>query len=392
MAHEIHIGVDGTARQISRIYIGVGNKARSVKKAYIGVNGKARLIFSRKLYIEYSLLTHDLSNAKRSFAAGSIRNYAIFAGGMGASTSTRYSSVDAYDSSYIKSTPTSLSYPTSSIAGASIDRYMIAAGGYKSNGYSKIVTSYNSSLTKQTLAGLQSARSMPCGCGSNKFGIIIIAGGQTGTNSKSNAVDAFDSNMTKTTLPVLSVARSSLGGATVGDKILFAGGYGSTSSPYRSAVDAYDTLTLTRTILSPLSEARDTLGTASTTKYAIFAGGATSKGENNPSAVIDYYDATLTRNASPKSLQTGRYFLAGGSVNEYALFGGGKQGQKYNNKIEIFDEDLVYVDYSIMSPRSSFSTAKVGNSLLFAGGSNGDNSVGKDIDVITISDNRPDDW
>ena len=68
-----------------------------------------------------------LSDARSSLAGASVGHYALFAGG---SRGSNYiSTVDAYDSSLTRSTPTVLSTARSSLAGASVGHYALFAGG-----------------------------------------------------------------------------------------------------------------------------------------------------------------------------------------------------------------------------------------------------------------------
>ena len=41
----IFVGINGTAKRVSKAFVGVADTARKIKKAYIGVGGTARLCY-----------------------------------------------------------------------------------------------------------------------------------------------------------------------------------------------------------------------------------------------------------------------------------------------------------------------------------------------------------
>ena len=75
------------------------------------------------------------------FAATTIGEYALFAGGSG-TTTTSIKSVDAYNTSLIKSTPTDLSMGRARFAATTVGNYALFAGGIDSNTYSNVVDVY----------------------------------------------------------------------------------------------------------------------------------------------------------------------------------------------------------------------------------------------------------
>ena len=106
MAKAVYVGVDSKARKMKKAYIGIDGKARKVKKRYIGVGGKARLCYSAEL--EKVGTATALSKARQVFAAASVGDHALFAGGEDVSH-LLLSAIDAYDTSLTKSSPTGLS-------------------------------------------------------------------------------------------------------------------------------------------------------------------------------------------------------------------------------------------------------------------------------------------
>ena len=110
MAKAVYVGVGSKARKMKKAYIGIGGKARKVKKMYIGVGGKARLCYSAEL--ERYGMAAALSTARYDMRAATVGKYALFAGGFAPNPffgEDASSSVDAYNTSLTKSTPTELS-------------------------------------------------------------------------------------------------------------------------------------------------------------------------------------------------------------------------------------------------------------------------------------------
>ena len=130
MAKKSYIGVDGVARKIKKWYFGVDGKARKVKKGYIGVGGVARPFMSDEELAYYGTIT-ALSVARYDLVGASVGNYALFAGGSSgfSSSSDTYPTVDAYNSSLVRSTPTALSVARDNLAGTSVGNYALFAGG-----------------------------------------------------------------------------------------------------------------------------------------------------------------------------------------------------------------------------------------------------------------------
>ena len=251
------MGVGSKARKMKKAYIGIGGKARKVKKMYIGVGGKARLCYSAEL--ERYGMAAALSTARYDMRAATVGKYALFAGGLapnpffGEDTS---SSVDAYNTSLTKSTPTELSCKRCGHAAASVGGYALFAGGASSHnflGYGNIVSSvdaYDASLTRSA-AHIIGATVAIGGAAVGNY--ALFAGGTVdGIMTKDTVTSdvlAYDSSLTFTTAPLLSVARAGVKGASVGNYALFAGGR---AGSFCTTVDAYNA-SLTRTTATALS-------------------------------------------------------------------------------------------------------------------------------------------
>ena len=144
MAKGAYVGVDGVAHKVKKIYTGVDNVARKVKKGYVGVGGVARPFFSAEARLEYYGAITPLSAARYNLAATTVGNYALFGGGYG---DTGYeNTVDAYNTSLTRSTPTVLSVVRESLAATTVGNYALFGGGYGSSpSYKNTVDAYYSS-------------------------------------------------------------------------------------------------------------------------------------------------------------------------------------------------------------------------------------------------------
>jgi hypothetical protein len=109
-----------------------------------------------------------------------------------------------------------------------VGNYALFGGG---TGPSSTVDAYNTSLTRTTPTALSVARD---DIATTTVGNYALFGGGGGP---SNIVDAYDTSLVRT-MTALSVARDRLAATTVGDYALFGGG-GGPSSASTSAVDAY---------------------------------------------------------------------------------------------------------------------------------------------------------
>lgn len=160
-----------------------------------------------------------------------------------------YSTVDAYNTSLTRSTPTSLSQARGALSATSVrtyyvkltpigtwiyEYYALFAGGYTDDNYFvyPTVDAYNTSLTRSTPTPLSEPRYY---LSAARVGNLALFGGGYG-NSYSSTVDVYDENFVRYTASNLSEARTNLSAATVGNYALFGGGSGNSHS---STVDAY---------------------------------------------------------------------------------------------------------------------------------------------------------
>ena len=140
MAKKTYIGVNNVARQVKKVYIGVNGVARKVKKIYIGVANIARQVFGGGELSYYGKAT-SLSEARGYFAATSVGNYALFGGGKN-DNHAYYSTVDAYDTSLTRTSPTALSEARRNLAATSVGNYALFGGGDNGSGDRSTVDAY----------------------------------------------------------------------------------------------------------------------------------------------------------------------------------------------------------------------------------------------------------
>lgn len=394
---DIHYDNDGTARgtfSLSAAYerleyvqtgVSTGLKARRVRKAYIGKNGVAKSFFSDLRTIIYGGRTNTplrMRNSKslggdnfssiNNVAGASVGKYAIFAGGNDYQDSEyNYSdSVNAYDSSLTAQNIAQLNslnftdtFRSGMLSGV-INNKAVFAGGYYLYkplfGKAKIIRcgegiSYDASLTQTKLTDLSSAK---CNCATaNTTNHLIFAGWVNNTNS--NTTDAYDNSLTRSTITALGTARYYLAGASIGEYAIFAGGKDDSTS--YSLVECYDSA-LTKHTLENLSAIRTNFQGASFAGYAVFGGGTTS------TPYIDRYNASLTRDTTI-ALSSSRSNTAtgtlGSGIDKRLIFAG---GDNKSTVVDVFDASFTRTSYSLSTGRTNATIVSVGNYALVAGG------------------------
>lgn len=372
MAKKVYVGVNNVARQVKKMYVGVNDKARKVKKGYIGVGGVARPFFSSEGSLVYYGKITNLSVARTNMATATTPNgnYALFAGGaLYPDLISGFSStVDAYNTSLVRSTPTALDWEACNIAATTAGTYTLFAGGYKWSDYASYfsnVAAYNSSLTRSNPTSLSVAKQR---VGSATIGGYAIFGGGNEYNSSyentglhNPTVDSYNSSLTRSQLTNLdntSVWADTSGvslenyGIIFADKIYaynasltrttptdanYVGSNGHGFIPMITSAGVYAvgqidgtmcyyTNSLTRGTLSQLSVTRSnyamaTAGNKELGQFAIIAGGQVSTGTGY-SGTVEVYNQYLTRSTFT-SLTDTRTNHSGVSIGNYALFGGG---------------------------------------------------------------------
>ena len=361
MAKAVYVGVGSKAHKMKKAYIGIGGKARKVKKMYIGVGGKARLCYSAEL--EKVGMATALSTTRYDMRAATVGKYALFAGGYISKSPFGYSvssSVDAYNTSLTKSTPTELSCKRCGHAAASVGGYALFAGGASSYNllgfYGNLVSAvdaYDASLTRSAAHIFGDTAAIG---GAAVGNYALFAGGtldrQISEDNVTSSVLAYDPSLTFTIAPDLSVARANVKGASVGNYALFAGG----RADGLTTVDAYNA-SLTRTTATALSSVENNSAAATVGNHAIFVGSTAS---------ADIYDASLTK-TSAAILSTARKGLAATTVGDYAIFSGG-------GVADFCDASLTRSSIGTSMTGYDMGAATIGDYALFAGGHSDENS------------------
>ena len=353
--------------------------ARKTKKAYIGIGGVARPFFSGGELAYYGTAT-ALSAARRELAATTVGNYALFGGGITISSINRtHATVDAYNTSLTRTTPTDLGNGTYQLAATSVGDYALFGGGRSPNKYLAYVAAYNKSLTRTNPTAIRLGRSELAATTVGNYALFCC--GRAGSSAYSKYVDAYDTSLTQTQYQV-SNAVCALAATTVGNYALLGGGTGATVLKY---VYAYDT-SLTRTSPTALSVGRYNLAATTVGNYALFGGGITAASEERD--IVDAYDTSLTH-STPTVLSLDRASLAATTVGNYALFGGGQQriSSTPYGTVDAYDTSLTRTTPTeLNTKRFTLAATTIGNYALFGGGAN-DNTSGTNsavVDVYTV--------
>lgn len=287
----------------------VGNYALAIG-GLIDNNTPSSVVDVYNISLEHSTPPQPLSVARAMIVSSNVGNYTLAMGGSSSQYSSDYfySTIDAYNSSLTRSSPTqSLSVARTNLAAASVGNYALAMGG--------------------------ETKSLPLGC---------------------NTVDAYNTSLVRSTpTNALSSERYSLSGLSFGNYALAIGGaFGN------NTVDVYNT-SLTRSQADSLSEGRSIPATTNVGNYALIAGGVGNSTAG--SSVIDVYNASLTR-LTPMNLG----HLA---PSPEAITVGGYAFIIYEYYVEIYDTSLTKIsESSIEYSKRNFASAKVGNYALAMGG------------------------
>ena len=195
-----------------------------------------------------------LSEERDDLAATTVGNYALFGGGDGGAGGP----VDAYTTSLVHSTTASRTEGRSDLAATTVGGYALFGGGlYKGSAprastyisFSGTVDAYTTSLVRSTATSLSSARE---GLAATTVGGYALFGGgfyeggsarATGV-AYSATVDAYTTSLVHSTTTSLSEGRGKLAATTVGGYALFGGGdYNSGALPGTGKSDAVDAYT-----------------------------------------------------------------------------------------------------------------------------------------------------
>ena len=196
----------------------------------------------------------SLSSAREGLAATTVGGYALFGGGSDGAAMAE-GTVDAYTTSLVRSTPAPLSEERDDLAATTVGGYALFGGGlYKGSGFrastyssfSGTVDAYTTSLVHSTATSLSEERSELAA--TTVGGYALFGGGACegrraraipSVGNYSGTVDAYTTSLVHSTATSLSSARGRFAATTVGDYALFGGGGDDARYDYSDAVDAY---------------------------------------------------------------------------------------------------------------------------------------------------------
>lgn len=354
----IYVGTN----KIKNIYVG----ATKIKKVYAG---------TQKVYsAEPSKVTSisALSVSRKWHAGASNANYALFAGGYGATI--RLASVETYSSTLIRGTASDIDEARTDLSGGSVGEYALFAGGGRgSTTRLDNVTAYNGSNVKITATTLSSARQQ---MGTANVGVyVLFAFGNLTTSSLSNEVDAYNASLVKVTAPV-GTRKYMIVGASNPQYAIFNGG--ATSSADTQTAEAYNA-SLVRT--SSITGFYNTGGAGTSVgDYAVLA--TYDGGANYADGRAYAYSSNLTRTTLTDLTDFSN--LAAGFLGnkEYALFAGGSGYYGRSSNVEMYDIKLVKTTLtSLNTARAELQSARVGSYLVFAGGSTASGAISSAVDA-----------
>lgn len=331
----INVNISGTYKNVSELFANVGGSWKRIVEVYNNIGGVWKKAYEALKSASRVGVTASTLQAARFLMTGTnVGDYALFAGGVDSSNES--SLVDAYNSSLVRSTPSSLSYATRIPARAHVGNYALFGGYLGGN----ILNAYNTSLVKSTPASLVNASGTSAG--TNVGNYALFAG--------LNGVDAYDLSLVRTTASALSVSRVPES-ASNANYALFAGGSVAGGTSY--LVDAYNS-SLVRSSPSSISSGGPCGVSKSTHALFLFIG----------QSAVDAYNTSLVKSTASAPSASGQ--PTGASIDDVAIVGGfGATTPAVNS----YNKDLVRSLLSDFSQgQSSCAAAAVGKYILFAGG------------------------
>ena len=371
MAKKCYVGISSKAKRVKKIYVGINGVCKKIKKAYIGVNGVARLFYSPTYTI--TKMSNATSLTAVAHAATHVGNYALYAVGSYSST------VNAYDTSLTRSSPTGLSIARTSVGYTHIGNYALFAGGKKSTTVTdntNRVDAYNTSLTRSQPTALSFSQSSCAGSTNGAYAIFGygVTNLSTETYSKVNKIDCYNSSLTKTSI-TQTPFHNNAKGTHVGNYALFVGGQGLNSRTntvgWTNRVEVINQ-SLTQSYKT-LSSARMAVGVSHVGDYAILVAGRdlSETTYNKYGNTVECFNSSLTQN-SLANWWTRSSGVAGTHTNNFALFGGGSYSKDnsdytYHTNVYSFDASLTKTQLTSVTGKKVAAMANcVGNFALFS--------------------------
>lgn len=353
MAKGIYVGVDNTAKKVSKVYAGIDNVAKKVTKGYVGVGNVARpFMSSEEILSYYGLATNVYTYCAYAFSA-SIGNYYIVAGGGARDTDIARSNAVAYNTSLVTTTLTAISNARQLGGSATVGDYALFSSGVKLNltNSSNMVANidvYNTSLVRTVLNTLGTYFYKGYGVAGVSINNYAIFSGGHDSSSYTRAMAAYNATLTKTSFN-LPAAKFYQSGATVNGYGLLAGGYTASESSVCHCVDSM----LTVSSLTALSSARAKPAATTVGNYAIIGG---------EGSYYDVYNADLTHSTIVSPGNTKNVMAT--TLRNYALFPLGN-----NLQVATYNTSLTFNYTTNMSQiRNNFQAGSIGNYALVVGG------------------------
>ena len=415
-------GYSSKAQTLKNIYFGVNGIAKKIKKAYIGVNGIAKLWYAdlEKLYalLNWGTTADALSASKYGMAAGSVGDYAIFAGGstnmlnLANSTMTFSQTVDAYNSSLVRFSLSDLSSNISYPGVATLGSQMIIAGGMSAASNAGFLGAQRTTTTVlsttkyyNSSAVISSGQSLSTGRVGLKGDIIgnyaLFAGGNLRTYDSTTAsfsavVEAFTSASVKTTSPSsLQTGVSKVASCHSDDYVIFAGGISSGVDPqgYVSStssitginyVTAYNT-SLVKTNAPNLTYSECYPSAARAGDYLLVVERDTASGATG--SKVNVYNGSTLSKSTALTLSENKNNTMAATVNNCAYFFGGwltqQSSSDFSSVVEGFTPDLVKFSLANLSTaKMEGGVATIGDYTLLAGGKTAGSSMMSFVDSI----------
>ena len=350
-------------------FVDGNSKARNIKKAYVGIGGKARPCFDYE-GVDYYGEIAALTNGKAYLAATTVGSYALFGGGRSSEVNGEvFNTVDAYNSSLAKSTPSVLSRAAYELAATTVGNYALFGGGNDGGFIHNIVNAYNANLTRTTPIGLSQNSE---GLAATTVGNYALFGGGYNGSGVSD-VNAYNQYLTRTTPTGLSYARRNLAATTVGNYALFGGGFVSDRGARTGRVDSYSSSLVMTTLSDDINDAPVFPAATTVGNYALFGGGSMSRNINGePIDAVTSYNTSLVK-GTPTKLSVARTALAATTVGNYALFGGGRNGANDTitdySTVDAYSPSLArFSPKELVANRVGLAATTVGNYAMFGGG------------------------
>jgi hypothetical protein len=279
-------------------------------------------------------------------------NFAIFTGG-------RYNStVNAINSSLVRSIPTSLSQWRVSISiNVFANTAWIAAGRYIDGGSSTRwldnIELYNTSLTRSVINNGPYGEGIDAGT-TNDY--IIFSPGDAGFSYTGNSnYLPYNSSLVKQNTVQSGINRFEAKGGQINDNVIFAGGLSRSTGSLRSTgyVLSFNN-SLTASVRTALAVVTTGHATVSMPTFVLFAGGYQSSISGSPStSAVNSYNSSISR-TSVSGLTNASTALAAARVGDKALLAGGDLGPtntstRYSTVNVYEDLPLVY-NYNLQTP------------------------------------------